>query len=259
MFVESETPTLDELAEQSWIWIVDLQRVCSLVIGYSLSGLLFGYPLDKYENLCKHWLSNEIFSSGIENLDVNIDTLQELSYIALSDSPELTLNTIEKLPSYIQNLLRFALMVPNQYDEACSVPRECSLDTNIFFEELTDMAEEELWEFDEDEKHFLDTTKCCLLTTLLKQTGMLQRRPDDPAVEEIYDIVLNFSNKFITKVNSIKFKKSEDSECDALKCKFNERKTYHKDDYNFRLSMQDVVERCLFLLVFVKGKIIFLK
>lgn len=77
----SETPTLAQLAEQSWIWIVDMQKTCSLLIGRCLGGMLVGEAPTKEELQCRHWLVSEIFSSGIENENLEVECLTELSYV----------------------------------------------------------------------------------------------------------------------------------------------------------------------------------
>lgn len=80
-FLGSETPTLTQLAEQSWIWIVDLQKTCAILIGRCLGGMLLGQPSSKEELSCRRWLNSELFSSGIENEQVAVEYLCELSYL----------------------------------------------------------------------------------------------------------------------------------------------------------------------------------
>lgn len=241
--------------------MVDLQKLCSLVIGYSLGGLLFGKPLSNDEILCSKWLSNKIFSSGIDNKDIEIESLVELSYFAISETPEPILATLDKLPSHLQSLCRLALNIPCQYDEACAVRRNSSSDKNVFFDKLMESAEAESWEM-EDEKRILDITTRCLLTTLLKHTGMLQKLPSDPAVKEIFNVVLNWRNKLINKVCNANCKDAEEysydeKDQDTTNNTLNESNVIDPNgEFNLKTFSQEILQRCLFLLIFVKGKFI---
>lgn len=240
--------------------MIDLQKICSLVIGHSLGGLLFNKPFSKEENLCNHWLSNPIFSSGIDNKNIEIETLVELSYLAISESPEPVLVIVDKLPPNVQKLCRLALNIPNQYDEACAVPQECLSDQNMFYEKLMETAEMETWEL-EGEKKILDVITRCFLTTLLKHTGMLQKSPTDQAVKEIFKVVLNLRNKLIHKVCNINCKDGDEflydeKEQDTSNNTLNESTLIdpNNEEFNFTTSSQEILQRCLFLLIFVKGK-----
>lgn len=222
---------------------------------------MFGNPFSIDENLCSKWLSNEIFSSGIDNLDIEIEALIELSYLAISQTPELIPATLDKLPPHIQRLCRLALTIPSQYDEACAITQESLFEKNVFFEKLMDIAEVESWEM-ENEKNILDTVMRCLLTTLLKHTGMLQRSPTDPVVKEIFKLLLTFRNKLINKLRNVNCKDGEEYCFDENDHDFLDN-TLKKSDiinscegYNFKSSMQEIIHRCLFILIFVKGKII---
>lgn len=240
------------MAEQSWIWIVDMQKTCSFLIGYSLGGLLFGEPFSKDENLCSQWLCNEIFASGISHEDMEIETLSELSYLSISDSPQLILATVNKLPLHLQNLCRLALLLPSQCDEACAVSQKNVFVTNIFFDKFMDIAEVESWEL-EDKKNILDKVMCCLLTTLLKHTGLLRKSPTDPAVKEVFKLAVSFRNKMISKINNSEEYYNDDK--NSLNSTLNQ--PHNMRAYNFKYSMQEIIQRCLFLLLFVKGKILF--
>lgn len=249
---------MDELSEKSWIWLVDLQKICSVVIGHSLGGLFYGKPFTKDENLSGYWLTNEIFSSGIDNENVEIEALGELSYLLISESHQLREVTIDKLPSHLQRVCRLALNIPSKFEEACAIPEEYSTEKNIFFEKLMDSAEVECWEL-EDEKELLDRVIRCVLTTLLKHTGMLQKSPIDPAVKEIFKIVLNYRHKLINKVCNSACKDGELNKkvTDVFDNMHDEAtlNDQHIEDFKFKDVTQDIIYRCLFVLIFVKGRL----
>lgn len=248
------------MTEKTWVWLVDLQKICSIVVGHSLGGLFYGNPFTKDENVSSFWLSNEIFSSGIDNQDVEIEALGELSYLAVSESPQLLEATIDKLPSQLQRRCRLALIIPSKFEEACAIPEECSIEKNIFFEKLMDSAEVESWEL-EDEKDLLDRVTRCLLTTLLKHTGMLRKSPTDPAVKEIFKIILNYRHKLMNKVCNTTCKDGEQSKKgeDEFENTHNEAVLNDQsfEELKFKDLTQDIIHRCLFLLIFVKGKFMF--
>jgi hypothetical protein len=66
LFLEANTPTPNDLAEHSWLWLVDLERACSLLVGKCLGGMLIGSPLSEEEKETRHWLSSTLFSHGLE-------------------------------------------------------------------------------------------------------------------------------------------------------------------------------------------------
>ncbi|XP_074033510.1 probable E3 ubiquitin-protein ligase HERC1 isoform X2 [Leptinotarsa decemlineata] len=255
----SETPTLDQLAEQSWIWIIDMQKTCSLVIGTCLGGMLIGDPPTREEVRCRNWLTNEIFSSGIENESIPIATISEISYFATSYNLEAILIILENVPESIQNLCRIAFDLPHQYGEACAIPR-VNNSTNEFFDTLLDIIEIESWEFEEKDKRQLDVVLRCLLTTLLKQTGLLEQSTSHPAVKEVYKIVLSFRQKMVSLMCSGDFGQEEDvfkddEECDqqAPGSTGESKMVQDEDEFTFSGVCQSVLRRCLFLLIYVKG------
>ncbi|KAJ8965419.1 hypothetical protein NQ314_004172 [Rhamnusium bicolor] len=201
----SETPTLEELSEQSWVWIVDLQKTCSLLIGHCLGGMLVGDVPSPEENLCRQWLYNEIFSCGMENEAIEVEALVELSYLATSNSPEPILITLDNLPQDVQSLCKLAFNLPCQYDEACAVSQD-NMENNSFFEKLMENVELESCEFEEDDRKVLDLVVRCFLITVLKQTGLLQKTALHPAVKEVFKYALNLRQKLINLMCSSKYK-----------------------------------------------------
>ncbi|KAG5885881.1 hypothetical protein JTB14_019144 [Gonioctena quinquepunctata] len=252
----SETPTLDQLAEQSWIWIVDMQKTCSLVIGHCLGGMLIGDPASRDELHCLYWLSDEMFSSGIENENIDIVALSEISYLVASNNIERILITLENLPEKVQSLCRIALDLPSQYEEACAIPQEKS-SSNIFFDKLLDNIEIESWEFEENEKTLLDVVVRCFLTTILKMTGLLQQSPFNPAVTEVFKVALSFRQKIINLMCYENFKPEElvkdDKDTDQSPLIGDSKVVKDNNEYNFMNCCQEFLRRCIFLLVYVKG------
>jgi hypothetical protein len=64
--LEANTPTPNDMVEHSWLWLVDVERTCSLLVGKCLGGMLIGSPLSEEERETRHWLSSTLFSHGLE-------------------------------------------------------------------------------------------------------------------------------------------------------------------------------------------------
>lgn len=54
-------------SSMSALWLVDLERVCSLLIGHCLGDMLLGAPISEPEKQSGVWLEKRIFSNGLEN------------------------------------------------------------------------------------------------------------------------------------------------------------------------------------------------
>lgn len=75
LFLEANTPTPNDMAEHSWVWLVDLERTCSLLVGKCLGGMLIGSPLSEEERETRHWLSSTLLSHGLEKHSSDLGNL----------------------------------------------------------------------------------------------------------------------------------------------------------------------------------------
>ena len=50
---------------RSWVWLVDLERVCALLIGRCLGGMLVGSPMSADERETSGWLVTSLFAAGL--------------------------------------------------------------------------------------------------------------------------------------------------------------------------------------------------
>lgn len=60
---------------KSWMWLVDLERVCALLIGRSLGGMLVGSPMSSEERETTSWILSPLFAAGLHkyNTDLGVD------------------------------------------------------------------------------------------------------------------------------------------------------------------------------------------
>jgi hypothetical protein len=67
--VDANTPTpseLVEMTETSWLWLLDAERACSLLVGRCLGGMLAGEPQQMVEQHCENWLNHSLFNNGLD-------------------------------------------------------------------------------------------------------------------------------------------------------------------------------------------------
>lgn len=225
----SETPTLSQLADQSWVWIIDLQRTCALLIGQCLGGIFSGERLTLDEIFCRNWLKTELFSAGLENDDMDIQTVIDVSQAALVNNQDALLISLENMKPSIQDYCKMAFKLPYQYDEACAVRQEDTY-TQRFFDRYE-------FEWDTD-GNSVDTVVQCFLITLLKQSGLGNETSDHSAYSEIYKYTFKLRQRLI----NLKFCYCDDAETEKS----------DEEGQIFAITCRMMLQRCLFLLFFVK-------
>lgn len=192
----SATPTLTQLTDQAWIWLTDLEKTCSLLIGQCLGGILIGEPLVKSEVYAAKWMSNVVFSNGIsEDKRVYVHRIKQISYFVMANCHEQIFSIIGNFSNDQHNNLKVALNLPDQYDEACAcdVEKPADLDTGNFYTAMIEAAGIEIDPFyieDDKDTLILDTIVRCFLFTCLKHFGLLDRSKDNEYMQEIYKCAL---------------------------------------------------------------------
>ncbi|XP_063305478.1 probable E3 ubiquitin-protein ligase HERC1 isoform X3 [Pelobates fuscus] len=74
---------------QSWVWLVDLERTVTLLIGCCLGGMLQGSPISPEEQDTNYWLKTPLFGNGIEMDVPQLDKcMSALLEVALSGNEE---------------------------------------------------------------------------------------------------------------------------------------------------------------------------
>ncbi|XP_030752542.1 probable E3 ubiquitin-protein ligase HERC1 [Sitophilus oryzae] len=252
----SETPTLAQLAEQSWIWIVDMQKTCSLLVGHCLGGMVVGELHSREELLCRNWLTSVIFSSGVENEDLGLECLEELSYVSGSNNLNSMLVTFENLSKNVQKLCKLAFDLPCQYDEACAVTQDNQESEDIFGKMLQNL-EDETFEFDEEKRKMFDRITRCFFYAVLKVTGLLDKGNNAAAFKEVFKYSNTLRQKLFSLMYSSKFREQEpmeeDKDSDESKVISEDNTQLVLREIDFEIFCQKVLQRCLFLLIYVRG------
>ncbi|XP_041374032.1 probable E3 ubiquitin-protein ligase HERC1 isoform X2 [Gigantopelta aegis] len=59
-------PQQESERDLGWMWLVDMERACSLVVGTSIGQMLLGPPDTPEERKCSLWLQSSLLSNGLE-------------------------------------------------------------------------------------------------------------------------------------------------------------------------------------------------
>jgi len=68
----------------SWIWLADVERACTLLIGRCLGGMLIGIPASPEEIKCHSWMNSPLFSSGAEPLVPDTGTVVFFDFFSVA-------------------------------------------------------------------------------------------------------------------------------------------------------------------------------
>ncbi len=61
-------------AARACVWLVDLERVCALLIGRCLGGMLVGFPMSTEERETSGWLLSPLFAAGLHKCTPELGT-----------------------------------------------------------------------------------------------------------------------------------------------------------------------------------------
>ncbi|XP_044756783.1 probable E3 ubiquitin-protein ligase HERC1 [Coccinella septempunctata] len=249
----SETPTFSELADRSWIWLVELQKTCSLLIGQCLGEMLLGHPPNDEELYTRYWLSNELFSNGIENNTPDVICLMQASMVVCSNMLK---NPIKDSCFSKDNvkLFKLAFNIQDQSDGECDAGADADGD---FYGTM--MATNcDVWEFDSEDGKLVERVVRCFLITILKHTGYINKSPDHEAVQELYKCAHRLRRKLInlmcyTLENASKGTVgAAPQDLLAKQTDFAGLLSNSNEENKFLECCEMVIQRCLYLMEFVK-------
>ncbi|XP_071965475.1 probable E3 ubiquitin-protein ligase HERC1 isoform X2 [Antedon mediterranea] len=144
---------------KSWVWLVDLERTCSLVIGRCLGGMLVWMPASKEERKTTTWLKSKLFSDGLESFS-NKELDKIVSHVCeavISGDDDYDSSEFEVAP----DLMKLLDLAVGKIGEP----------GNTMFTEMHSYAKSKDWDCSEGEniEHaLLDRASQCLLACLLK-------------------------------------------------------------------------------------------
>ncbi|XP_031334464.1 probable E3 ubiquitin-protein ligase HERC1 isoform X1 [Photinus pyralis] len=259
----TETPTLTQLTDQSWVWLIDLERTCSLLIGQSLGTMLIGEPATREEIQSSNWLKTSLFTSGIQVNCKDIELVGQISSMALLCSHEEMLTTISRFDEETEALCKLAFKLPIQYDEACAIQEDYIADDPGFYEAMLESVKSDSWSPPPFDSQLLEIVSRCFLITALKHVGLIHKSYQHPQVQEVYQFVLEFQHKISDVHYLAKFseeKKCEDTE-DVKDSTLEDvdldveidTATQNTNNFELQKCCEFVLERCLYLLIFVKN------
>lgn len=180
------------------LWLVDLERTCSLLIGHCLGDLLLGSPITSQEKEVGHWLENKLFSNGIQE-SYNEKMQQEIEQIVklVMDNPSES--------SVIYNCINPEIL---SYDTAILLQLACGVQTDIVSHLLMFMQETaETQDLDtcDVREPLLDTVSRFIMAAIIQQSNLLhfvksgKIKHDNNslilAVREVYKLRLHLMNR----------------------------------------------------------------
>lgn len=231
------------------MWLVDLERSCTLFMGQCLGGMLIGEPTQKSEQLCQNWLNRGLFLHGLENNETDYLYIKNLtSYIMTNDKEKLNI-LISKSNREVQKYCKLILKYTNLGTEEST-----SEDFQDLIEQLLTENSEGVEDLDEP---VLKIIMRIFLYTLLKHTGLLLKNSHQ-YLQEIYTYVNLLTRKILTMKNPIYNSSHEikgrseqmeiESDLDA-----SESTILPQKELDFEETCSIVLERSLYLLICVKG------
>ncbi|CAB3370488.1 Hypothetical predicted protein [Cloeon dipterum] len=194
---DANTPTpseLVEMTETSWLWLLDSERACSLLVGRCLGGMLAGEPQQLVETHCSNWLHHPLFSYGLDanisaNSDIVVNGLKNWLLDETQEEPAALLSLLQppELVSWLKSL------------QSASSGGVCPLLVN-----LMDAAERYDWDTWEEKGNLkLRILALLVLVAVLKHTGLLTQITngnlsyEDNRVLEIFKLTFGLRRRLI--------------------------------------------------------------
>ncbi|XP_043943342.1 probable E3 ubiquitin-protein ligase HERC1 [Protopterus annectens] len=152
----------NSVLDQSWTWLLDLERSLSLLIGRCLGGMLQGSPPSTDEVAAKYWLQNPLFSNGLEVNSYQLDTL--MTWLT-----EETLCECRDIKTWEHTLSDETAVLINVALGCSSEP------AHRLCREMRDYLASQDWDTENPTvDHLLDTVSRFVFAALLKHGGLLK-------------------------------------------------------------------------------------
>uniref|UniRef100_A0A8C4Q7E9 HECT and RLD domain containing E3 ubiquitin protein ligase family member 1 n=1 Tax=Eptatretus burgeri TaxID=7764 RepID=A0A8C4Q7E9_EPTBU len=177
----------------SWVWLVDLERALSLLIGRCLGAMLQGPRCSPQEHECSYWLGRPLFSHGLETSVAHFEECMGSLEAALNGNEE---HKLFEHHLSDQKTLLVDLALGSSKEPAYSL-----------WVKLQDYALSRDWDSCNLKKEpLLDTVSRFVLAALLKHSGLLMEACKDgfqPSrkLAEVYLTVYKLRNRLLAQRN----------------------------------------------------------
>ncbi|CAL8069477.1 unnamed protein product [Orchesella dallaii] len=154
-----------------WTWFMDMQRTCSHLLGRTIGVMIRGLPKTPDEVACRNWLTNLVFSHGLDITDDTIEnTINDITSIMMNRQEDWMKELKQVLATRgygesVQNL--FGLIFP------LTVNVDNSPSVTCLYELMLEHARSLDWETCDNQDEFLDSVSRLMLLALLKHTGVI--------------------------------------------------------------------------------------
>ncbi|KAL0271708.1 UNVERIFIED_CONTAM: hypothetical protein PYX00_008714 [Menopon gallinae] len=268
---EANTPTLTELVDASWLWLLDLERCCGFIIGRCLGGMMMNPPITEEEKKCAVWLKSKIFSRGLENDENLVLISQKLSYILTCVN---LLNNEEVVQSYLEEIL--------QCEGSPSHLKYLDEKFNFIYEELLLKDTEGEFMTEGVQEKLLKQMARIATLTVLKHVGLLEDVASKEislmnenvlevfsAVDELRRVLVNIRLCSSNSVHDLRLCENTEpegpdelndyqwnSELQRIESEEEKQKKHGENETNSNERQElcfKIIERCCFLFVCVRG------
>ncbi|KAG8252880.1 putative E3 ubiquitin-protein ligase herc1 [Homalodisca vitripennis] len=245
---EANTPTVESTSPDSWLWLVDLERACSLLAGRCLNGQLVGPPASFEERETLYWLNSGLLSHGLDLSDTDDmgSALKVMAHSLLNKDEQMDLDVFMKMPLHLRNIIEACI------NATISKGRGKALEDEVpgvfLFAGLQEFAALNDWVTVEDE-HRLEMTCNFFLITLAKHCGIHlynSSKVEEAVLQEVFAFVQQLRQKVISGRGTTRAVDPDDSFYDSNVSTNTQLDESSEGDMSSRC--RSVIERCLFLL-----------
>ncbi|KAL4227433.1 putative E3 ubiquitin-protein ligase herc1 [Mactra antiquata] len=146
----------------SALWLLDLERICSLLIGHCLGDMLLGQPVTTKEVQTRYWLENKLFSNGLEYSEDNDEMTRQIEDITQQimnnlHEPSLVYNNISPQLIHNENILPLQICFNIQTDVVSGLLR--------FIQETADSLDFDTCDLNDEP--LLDTITRCSIAAII--------------------------------------------------------------------------------------------
>ncbi|KAK3097022.1 hypothetical protein FSP39_005665 [Pinctada imbricata] len=171
------------LKDDRWLWIVDMERTCSTLIGHSLGAMLIGEQLSQEEKNCLPWLENHVFRNGASHnawpSKINQLILRMCDCIK---NHQLHSDIVEKLELDGDTIVLLEFCCGIKSENSCHLWD--MMDSYAKREETCDISDDDL-----------DLVSRCVLVALLKHCNLvkpaLNSKRSNKQIDSLYEEVYN--------------------------------------------------------------------
>uniref|UniRef100_A0A1B6CXM2 B30.2/SPRY domain-containing protein n=1 Tax=Clastoptera arizonana TaxID=38151 RepID=A0A1B6CXM2_9HEMI len=164
---EANTPTNDISSTESWLWLLDLVRAASVLVGNYLNKLLVPSSLTSKEKETSMWLKDTLLANGLEDedflsCDFDESTFKNLAMDCIGS--DFICQSWTKLPSQVKSMLELCINVAKKDESSFESPHG-----GLVFKQLDTHSKLNSWP---SYNYLVDLISNVFLLALIKHCGL---------------------------------------------------------------------------------------